>query len=164
LSKLLHAAVAEADPGGAPVGPVQRVDLLTAGEVEVEERAGSDLVHLLAELLDNAAAFSPPGASISVTGGADGDDYLIEVTDQGLGMTDQELAWANQRLADAAAGGEEASEAAGDQLGLAVAGRLAARNGLGVRLGRSPTGGVTAAVRLPAGLVSTRAPAPARPG
>jgi signal transduction histidine kinase len=124
----------------------------------VEGPAGTDLVHLLAELLDNAAAFSPPGAPISVTGGADGDDYLIEITDRGLGMTDQELAWANRRLAGTAAG-----ETAGDRLGLAVAGRLAARNGLGVRLGRSPTGGVTATVRVPARLLSTRAPAPSRP-
>ena len=168
LNKLLHAAVAEADPGSsadgeAPVGAVRRVDLLTAGEVEVEGPAGTDLLHLLAELLDNAAAFSPPGAPISVTGGADGDDYLIEVSDRGLGMTDQELTWANQRLAGAAAG-EEAGEAASDRLGLVVAGRLAARSGLGVRLGRSPGGGVTAAVRVPAGLLSTRSPAPAHPG
>ena len=77
-------------------------------------------------------------------------------------MTDQELAWANQRLAGGA--GEEAGEATGDRLGLAVAARLAAGNGLGVRLGHSPAGGVTAAVRVPARLVSTRAPAPARQG
>ena len=63
-----------------------------------------------------------------------GDGNLIEVTDRGLGMTDQELAWANQRLAGAAA-----------------------RNGFAVRLGRSPAGGVTAAVRVPAGLLTARA-------
>ena len=61
LDQLLDAAVAEADPGGAPPGPARRVDLFTAGEVEVAEPAATDLVHLLAELLDNAAAFSPPG-------------------------------------------------------------------------------------------------------
>jgi anti-sigma regulatory factor (Ser/Thr protein kinase) len=95
-------------------------------------------VHLLAELLDNAAAFSPPAAPIVVTGAGDGDDYLIEVTDRGLGMTDQELAWANQRLA--------------------------ARNGFAVRLGRSPAGGVTATVRVPSGLLTARAPVVARRG
>ena len=114
LNVLLRSAVAEADPGGpavagapgrrgpetgAPVYRGRRVDLLTTGEVEVEGPAGIDLVHLLAELLDNAAAFSPPTAPIVVTGAGDGDDYLIEVADRGLGMTDQELAWANQRLA-----------------------------------------------------------------
>jgi anti-sigma regulatory factor (Ser/Thr protein kinase) len=98
-------------------------------------------VHLLAELLDNAAAFSPPAAPIVVTGAGDGDGYLIEVTDRGLGMTDQELAWANQRLAGAAA-----------------------RNGFAVRLGRSPAGGVTATVRVPSGLLTARAPVAARRG
>jgi K+-sensing histidine kinase KdpD len=119
-------------------------------------------MHLVAELLDNAAAFSPPTAPILVTGAADGDGYLVEVTDRGLGMTDQELAWANRRLA---AGGQADPDAhaASDRLGLVVAGRLAARNGFGVRLGRSPTGGVTAVLRLPAAVLTTRAPRPARP-
>ena len=167
MNVLLRAAIAEADPGGpagdGSPGRGRRVDLLTTGEVEVEGPPGIDLVHLLAELFDNAAAFSPPAAPIVVTGAGDGDDYLIEIADRGLGMTDEELAWANQRLAGDAAR-DPASQAAGDRLGLAVAGRLATRNGFGVRLGRSPAGGVTAAVRVPAKLLSTRAPAPARRG
>jgi signal transduction histidine kinase len=167
LNVLLRTAIAEADPGGpagdggTPAYRGRRVDLLTTGEVEVEGPAGIDLVHLLAELLDNAAAFSPPAAPIVVTGAGDGDDYLIEVADRGLGMSDQELAWANQRLVGDAAR-DPASQAAGDRLGLAIAGRLAARNGFGARLGRSPAGGVTAAVRVPAGLLSGRSAAPAR--
>ena len=174
LNVLLRSAVAEADPGGpavagepgregsdAPAYRGRRVDLLTTGEVEIDGPAGIDLVHLLAELLDNAAAFSPPTAPVVVTGASDGDDYLIEVADRGLGMTDEELAWANQRLTTGTAR-DPANQAAGDRLGLAIAGRLAVRNGFGVRLGRSPAGGVTAAVRAPAGLLSTRAPAPAR--
>jgi signal transduction histidine kinase len=164
----------------ASVGRGPRVDLLTTGEVQIEGPAGTDLAHLLAELLDNAAAYSPPTAPIAVTGAADGDDYLIEVSDRGLGMTDQELAWANQRLATAARAGagaavgtsaaagtipvDPAGHAVGERLGLAVAGRLADRNGFGVRLGRSPAGGVTAAVRVPARLLSARAAAPVRPG
>ena len=76
-------------------------------------------------------------------------------------MTDQELAWANQRLAGAAA--DPADSAAGDRLGLLIVARLAARNGFGVRLDRAPAGGVTAAVRLPAELLSGRTPARARP-
>ncbi|HYN18089.1 MAG TPA: ATP-binding protein, partial [Actinomycetes bacterium] len=170
VSTLLRAAVAEAEPGGssregAAVGRGgpgdshrgRRVELLTTGAVEVAGPAGVDLVHLLAELLDNAAAFSPPTAPILVTGAADGDGYLIEVTDRGLGMTGQELAWANQRLAGDAAG--PGDHAAADRLGLLIVARLAGRNGFGVRLGPSPDGGVTAAVRLPAGQLSTRAPA-----
>jgi signal transduction histidine kinase len=90
--------------------------------------AGIDLVHLLAELLDNAVAFSPPTAPIVVTGGADGDGYLIEVTDRGLGMSSQEQAWANHRLASAA-GGPGGDQAAADRLGLLVVARLAAATG-----------------------------------
>ena len=172
VAALLRAAVAEAEPGGSrrdgtltgrepgQAGRGRRVDLLTTGEVEVEGPAGIDLVHLLAELLDNAAAFSPPAAPIVVTGAADGDGYLVEVTDRGLGMTDQELSWANQRLAG---GHRHPAAAASDRLGLTIAGRLAARNGFGVRLSRSPAGGVTAIVRLPAARLTTRSPAPVRP-
>jgi signal transduction histidine kinase len=90
--------------------------------------AGIDLVHLLAELLDNAVAFSPPTAPIVVTGGADGDGYLIEVTDRGLGMSSQEQAWANHPLASAA-GDPGGDQAAADRLGLLVVARLAAATG-----------------------------------
>jgi signal transduction histidine kinase len=166
LDRLLRAAVAEAEGfehagRGAPPGQGRRVDLLTTGEVEVAGAAGADLVHLLAELLDNAAACSPPATPIVVTAAGDGDGHLIEVADRGFGMTDQELTWANQRLAGG--GGDPAGLAAGDRLGLQIVARLAARNGFGVRLDRSPAGGVTAAVRLPAELLSAGTSAPARP-
>jgi signal transduction histidine kinase len=159
LDRLLRAAVAEAEGfehagRGAPPGQGRRVDLLTTGEVEVAGAAGADLVHLLAELLDNAAAGSPPATPIVVTAAGDGDGHLIEVADRGFGMTDQELAWANQRLGGAT---DPAGLAAGDRLGLQIVARLAARNGFAVRLDRSPAGGVTAAVRLPAELLSVGA-------
>jgi len=151
---VLRAAVAEAEPGARRDG---RVDLLVAGEVAVRGPAAVDLVHLLAELLDNAAAYSSPAAPISVSASADGDNYLVEVSDHGLGMTDQELAWANQRLAGRA-GADPAGVAAGDRLGLVVVAHLAARNGFGVRLARFPAGGVTAAVRLPAAALESGSP------
>ncbi|HEY6708667.1 MAG TPA: nitrate- and nitrite sensing domain-containing protein [Actinomycetota bacterium] len=163
IDAVLRAATAEAEPGGAPTpapGAGRRVDLLTTGDVEVAGPAAVDLVHLLAELLDNAAAFSSPTAPIVVTGAADGHAYLVEVTDRGLGMTDQELAWANQRLASRGPGADPAAHAAGDRLGLVVVGRLARRNGFEVRLGRSPTGGVSATVRVPAAVLG---PSPAVP-
>jgi signal transduction histidine kinase len=164
LDRLLRAAAAEADGfehagRGGPPGQGRRVDLLTTGEVEVAGAAAADLVHLLAELLDNAAAGSPPATPIVVTAAGDGDGHLIEVADRGFGMTDQELAWANQRLAGAAAD----PALTHDRLGLLIVARLAARNGFGVRLDRAPAGGVTAAVRLPAKLLSGRTPARARP-
>jgi signal transduction histidine kinase len=163
LAMVLRAAAAEAEPQGPAPTAGRRVDLLTSGEVRVAGPAGVDLVHLLAELLDNAAAFSAPTAPIVVTAAGDGDGQLIEVADRGLGMTDKELAWANQRLAGGT-GADPAGQAAGDRLGLLIVAHLAARNGFSVRLGRSPAGGITAAVRLPAALLSTPAPAAARPG
>jgi len=158
VDAVLRAAVAEAEPGGA--APGRRVDLLTTGDLEVAGPAAVDLVHLLAELLDNAAAFSPPTAPIVVTGAADGDGYLVEVTDRGLGLTDEELAWANRRLAGRGPASGRGGHAASDRLGLVVVGRLAGRNGFDVRLGRSPAGGVSAVVRVPAAVL---APAPAVP-
>ena len=152
LVGLLRAAIAEVDAS-------RRVDLLASDEVEVAGTAGGDLIHLVAELLDNAAAFSPPTAAITMTGTAEGDDYLVEVTDRGLGMTSEELAWANQRLAGRRSATPDL--AAGDRLGLVIVGRLAGPHGLRVQLSRAPSGGVTAAVRLPASLLSPRAPAPA---
>jgi signal transduction histidine kinase len=159
LAEVLRAAVAEAEPGGPRRDG--RVDLLVAGEVAVRGPVAVDLIHLLAELLDNAAAYSSPAAPISVSPSADGDGYLVEVGDRGLGMTDQELAWADRRLAGRA-GADRAGVAAGDRLGLLVVARLAVRNGFGVRLGRSPAGGVTAAVRLPAAALESGSPVPAR--
>jgi signal transduction histidine kinase len=167
VATLLRAAVAEADAEAGhgqddmAVG-TRRVELVANDEVEVDGRAGTDLVHLLAELLDNAAAFSPPTAPVVVTGAADGDGYRIGITDRGLGMTGQELAWANQRLAGGAAP-EAADQAAGDRLGLPIVARLAHGHGFAVRLGPSPEGGVTATVRIPATVLSTRAPAPVPP-
>ncbi|HEU4400254.1 MAG TPA: nitrate- and nitrite sensing domain-containing protein [Actinomycetota bacterium] len=166
ISTLVRAAIAEAEPGGsgrqgAPAGRGRRVEILTTGDAEMAGAAGIDLVHLLAELLDNAVAFSPPTAPIVVTGGADGDGYLIEVTDRGFGMSSQEQAWANHRLA---AGGGDPGDQAADRLGLLVVARLARRNGFRVRLRRSGDGGVTAAVRLPAAQLSALAPAPVRAG
>jgi signal transduction histidine kinase len=152
LVGLLRAAIAEVDAS-------RRVDLLATDEVKVAGAAGVDLIHLVAELLDNAGAFSPPNAAITMTGTAAGDDYLIEVTDRGLGMTNEELAWANRRLAGRRTATPDL--AAGDRLGLVIVGRLAGPHGLRVQLARSPTGGVTAAVRLPASLLSPRAAAPA---
>jgi signal transduction histidine kinase len=158
---VLRVAVAEAEPGGV-TGLGNRVELGTLDEVEVDGRTGGDLVHLLAELLDNAAAFSPPAAPVLVTGKGDGDGYLIEVADRGLGMTGKELAWANQRLAgDARAAPDPPGNLAkADRLGLLVVGRLAGAHGLAVRLGPSPEGGVSATVRLPAALLSAPLPAP----
>ena len=127
----------------------RRVDLEVADGLLVPGAASDDLASLLAELVDNATAFSAPETRVRVGGQEVGSGYVLEVEDQGLGMTDGELEAVNRRLAgDPAAGGDPEQG-----LGAWVAGRLAERHGIRVQLRRSPYGGVTALVFLPERLV-----------
>ena len=166
------------------MAPVPVVDVLRAAVSEVEQyqrvvvqappaaslagRAGSDLVHLLAELLDNATAFSPPESQVvmSTTRSPDG-AIVIEISDRGVGMADDELADANTRLV----GPSGVDVSASRRMGLFVVGRLAARHGIGVRLvqhrGRARLRahgfGQRAAVAHPHRRARRRAPARRRP-
>jgi signal transduction histidine kinase len=141
-----------------------RVDLALAGDLLVPEAASGDLAGLLAELVDNAVAFSAPETRVRVGGRRAGAGYVVEVEDRGLGMTDAELAAVNRRLAGDPAAGDDPER----RLGVWVVGRLARRHDVSVRLRRSPGGGVTALVLLPERLVVASLPlrrsaAPARP-
>jgi cell division septation protein DedD len=109
----------------------------------------SDVVHLLAELIENAAAFSPPGTRVQVSGEPAAHGYLLEIEDQGIGMSDEELAEANEQLAKPAS----IDLASAQRLGFYVVGRLAARHGVKVRLRRSWFGGVAALVLIPSALL-----------
>jgi signal transduction histidine kinase len=147
--------------------PVRLIDVLRAAVSEVEQyqrlvlqqppavlvlgRTAGDLVHLLAELLDNATQFSPPDSHVMISSdlAADG-GIAIEVVDRGVGMADEELAEANQRLASPAAVDASVSR----RMGLFVVGRLAGRHGIEVQLRRGDAGvGIWASVLLPARLV-----------
>ncbi|HEX8518819.1 MAG TPA: nitrate- and nitrite sensing domain-containing protein [Pseudonocardia sp.] len=152
------------------VAPVPLVDVLRAAVSEIEHyqrilvqapppativgRATSDVVHLLAELLDNATNFSPPDSQVVMSSmrTADG-SILVEIADRGVGMLDQELADANRRLGTPTTVDVSASR----RMGLFVVGRLAARHGITVHLGGERLGGgdggLTASVTLPAHLV-----------
>jgi signal transduction histidine kinase len=151
--------------------PVRLIDVLRAAVSEVEQyqrlvlqqppavlvlgRSASDLVHLLAELLDNATQFSPPDSHVMVSSdlGRDG-AVAIEVADRGVGMTDAELAEANQRLASPAAVDASVSR----RMGLFVVGRLAGRHGIAVQLRRGDAGvGIWATVVMPSRLVRVAA-------
>jgi signal transduction histidine kinase len=128
-----------------------RVEVAVADDLLVPLPAADDLANLLAELVDNATAFSAPETRVRVHGQRVGSGYVLEVEDRGLGMTDEELEAVNRRLAgDPAAAGDP-----GQRLGAMVAGRLATRHDVRVRLRRSPGGGVTALVHLPERLVLT---------
>ena len=153
--------------GPAPLGEVAalavsdnpdaaRVDLDVAGDLLVPGPAAEDLANLLAELVDNATAFSAPETRVRVGGQEVGSGYVLEVEDRGLGMTDGELETVNRRLAGDPAAGDDLEQ----RLGAWVAGRLARRHDVRVQLRRSPYGGVTALVFLPELLVSAAEPAP----
>ncbi|HEX6870441.1 MAG TPA: ATP-binding protein, partial [Micromonosporaceae bacterium] len=138
-------------------------DLENAGAVVVGEvcqvaiAAGvtADLRLLLAELLDNATNFSPPGARIDVVATFDpsaGTDPACRVTivDHGVGMSPARLADENRRLVER----ERLDVAPTSVLGLFVVGRLARRHGLGVRLHHTEGRGVTATVSIPSRCLS----------
>lgn len=147
LASVALAAVAE-------IERYQRVRDDVAPSLYVAPHAAGDLVHLLAELLDNATSFSDPdstvmltGQALSATAGA-----LVEITDTGIGMSTSALQEANDLLADP----PMIDVAASVRMGLVVVGHLAARHGIEVQLSQSPPG-LTATVWLPPGLL---APAP----
>ncbi|MEZ5257569.1 MAG: ATP-binding protein [Ilumatobacteraceae bacterium] len=136
-----------------------RVDLTQVDQTWIRGSIVSDLVHLLAELLDNATRFSPPETKVTVVGKSTENGYILSVIDQGMGMTSEQLAQANREL-DAVSRPEERTSLV---LGLAVVGRLAARSGVQVRLSESPFEGVTAQVRVPHQLLQTPSVEPQRP-
>jgi hypothetical protein len=122
-----------------------RVDVQLAEDRLLAGAAADDLAGLLAELVDNATAFSEPETRVRVSGQAAGSGYVLEVEDRGLGMTDEELQEVNGRLA----GRQVADEDLRQRFGTWVIARLAERHGVRVRLRRSARGGVTALVFLP---------------
>ncbi|WP_245545721.1 sensor histidine kinase [Nocardia higoensis] len=123
-------------------------------EVRVLGNVVADLIHLIAELTDNATAFSPPESRVEVSGNLVGKGLALEITDQGLGMSEAELNERNELLAEP----PDFSVAAlsGDaRLGLFVVAKLAARHGISVRLAESDYGGIKAIVLVPTQLLST---------
>jgi signal transduction histidine kinase len=137
---------------GAAVEEVKeptRVEALPLQDVPIAGHAAAGVMQLLVELIDNALRFAPPETTVLVTGQSLPAGYLIEIEDRGLGMSDQQLAGANERMVNPPV----VDLARGRMLGLLVVGQLAARHGIKVRLRRSRCAGVTALVLLPAGRV-----------
>ncbi|MFI0827696.1 nitrate- and nitrite sensing domain-containing protein [Streptomyces roseolus] len=142
LTDVVRAAVSE-------IEDYARVEVRRLPETAVAGAAVADLTHLLAELIENAAQFSPPHTKVRVSGEPVGNGYALEIEDRGLGMGRESLAEANARI--------DRSEALdlfdSDRLGLFVVSRLSARHAIKVRLRPSPYGGTTAVVLLPTGLL-----------
>ncbi|MEU7410758.1 nitrate- and nitrite sensing domain-containing protein [Streptomyces sp. NPDC042638] len=142
LTNVVRAAVSE-------VEDYARVEVCQFPEAKIVGAAVADLTHLLAELVENAAQFSPPHTRVRVAGEPVGNGYALEIEDRGLGMGADTLAEANRRI--------EQSEALdlfdSDRLGLFVVSRLASRHEIKVHLRTSPYGGTTAVVLLPTALL-----------
>jgi signal transduction histidine kinase len=142
--------------------PVPLVDVVRAAISEIEQyerivlnvqpgitvvgQAVNDVVHLVAELVENATTFSPEDTQVFVSaqpltsGGV-----LLDITDGGVGISDQEMGHANWRLDNPPVVDVGVSR----RMGLFVVGRLAARHGVRVRLRHASNGGLTALVWLP---------------
>ncbi|MFD6974140.1 nitrate- and nitrite sensing domain-containing protein [Streptomyces sp. NPDC059979] len=150
------------EPGRRWTRPVPLVDVLRAAASEVEQyervelssvpgtdvagRVVNDLVHVLAELLENATSFSSPQTKVKVTGHALPDGrVLVEIHDTGIGLSPEDLAAINERLASPPTVDVSVSR----RMGLFVVGRLSLRHGIRIQLRPSDSGGTTALVMLP---------------
>ncbi|MEO3749322.1 nitrate- and nitrite sensing domain-containing protein [Streptomyces sp. B6B3] len=130
-----------------------RVDALPAPKVSLVGRAVADVVHLLAELIENGTSFSPPKTKVSVSAEVVARGRLaLEVVDRGLGMSEEEYERVNTLLADPPKL-DMMTLGEAPRLGLFVVARLAKRHGLEVSLRRSPYGGTLAVVLLPSELL-----------
>jgi signal transduction histidine kinase len=161
LSTVIAAAVSE-------VEDYRRVETSAMADCTVTAAAAGDVIHLLAELIDNALRYSPPTSPVHVSAARRGDAGVhLEIIDAGLGMTDGDRRIANMRLR---AGGEVSPDVSPDtarHMGLFVVGRLADRHGIRVTLRGSSRdrqlSGTTAEVYLPAAIL-TGAEEQAAPG
>ncbi|WP_406266402.1 HAMP domain-containing protein [Nocardia sp. NBC_00881] len=131
-----------------------RVSAVRLPEVRVVGAAVADLVHLLAELIDNAASFSPPDSPVSVRGNLVGKGVVVEVEDQGLGIHFEERERLNDLLRESP-DFQEMALAGHRHLGLFVIGQLAQRHGIAVNLLESAYGGIKAIALIPAKLLDS---------
>ena len=142
--------------------PVPLVDVLRAAISEIEQyervvlnvqpgivvvgQAVNDVVHLIAEIVENATTFSPEDTQVYVSGQPlSSGGVLLDITDTGVGISDQEMSHANWRLDNPPV----VDVAVSRRMGLFVVGRLAARHGVRVRLRHAQVGGLTALIWLP---------------
>ncbi|MGA5019502.1 nitrate- and nitrite sensing domain-containing protein [Streptomyces griseoincarnatus] len=170
--------LAGTEHGRHTAGPVPLVDVVRAAVSEIEryERvriaalpphahiagfAADDLSHLLAELMENATAFSPPDMPVEVSAWLmENGEVMLSVQDEGIGMAEERLERLNTRLSEfdpEAAYDAESEEGLG--LGLYVVARLAHRHGVRVQLRKQKQGGIAAVVVLPDPLLAPATPA-----
>jgi signal transduction histidine kinase len=139
LVNVIRAAVSE-------IEEYERVSLNAQPDIAVRGPAVNDVVHLLAELIENATSFSAAEMSVGISGQLlTSGGVLVDVTDRGVGMSAKEMAYANWQLENQSAKEINVLK----WMGLFVVARLAARHGIRVRLQQAEVGGLTALVWLP---------------
>ena len=142
---VLRAAVSE-------IEEYQRVSMQPLPRAMVSGLAVNDIVHLVAELLDNATAYSNPDTQVRLSARfGDEGGLVVDISDAGTGLRRPQLIDINQRLAAPSAVDVSVSR----QMGLFVVGRLANRHGITVQLASSDSAGVTVTVALPKELITT---------
>ena len=155
LIDILRSAVGE-------VAEYQRVEVHTEEEVCLAPPAVADVIHLLAELIENATLYSPAPSPVSVRAGLVAKGLAVEVEDRGLGMSEDEYASFNAHLAEAPK--FDVVALADDlRLGMFVIARLANRHGVQVTLRSSPYGGTAAIVLIPHEIVVREEDEPEHP-
>ncbi|MGA6166803.1 nitrate- and nitrite sensing domain-containing protein [Amycolatopsis magusensis] len=165
LTKSVSRPVPAVEVIGAAVSEIEqyaRVEVGQVPEVSVQGRAIQDLVHLLAELLDNATYFSEPETKVTMRAAVTRKRSLaLQITDKGVGMSEEDIEEANQRLADPPAFDVSVTR----RMGLYVVARLAKRHNIEVRLRQNEEigTGIIARIVVPAELL-VATPAPQSPG
>ncbi len=149
LLDVLRAAISEIDR-------YERVELTgLPPHAQVAGPAADDVSHLIAELVDNAMAFSPPEVQVRLSGRkSENGEIVLSVQDEGIGVTPERLAELNAQLAGACPSEPEDDSTLG--MGLYVVARLAARHGIKVELRAQKQGGIAAVAVLPRALLPDR--------
>jgi len=147
LEEIVRSAISETED-------FVRVSAVRLPDVKVLGNVVADLIHLLAELVDNATSFSPPDAPVTVRGNLVGKGVVVEVEDQGLGIGFGEREYLNETLRNPP--DFQSMALAGQRhLGLFVTGQLAKRHGISVSLQESAYGGIKAIVLIPSSATET---------
>lgn len=142
LTDVLRAAASE-------VEQYARVAVRSFPDIALTGRSVGDVIHLVAELVENATHFSPPETEVTLSGQVVPHGFAIDIEDRGLGMTPEAIEGENARLLDP----PDFDPANSSRLGLFVVAKLAAKQGIRVTLRPSAYGGVTAVVLIPTELL-----------
>jgi signal transduction histidine kinase len=155
LVNVIRAAVSE-------IEEYERVSLNAQPDITVRGPAVNDVVHLFAELIENATSFSAAEMPVDISGQLmTSGGVVVDITDRGVGMSAKEMAYANWQLENQPAKDINVLK----WMGLFVVARLAARHGIRIRLQQAEFGGLTALVWLPDEVIAYQgAAASPRPG